>query len=234
MTPAIDASITHRPEQSFRYAQDTSITPIIQTISNSTDWVVNSIAFHFNGVIARNYSVRILRGIYVVANYNDYLWIQATNSLWQRISLTDGFYTGNQLATHLQTQLNANTAFAALGVTFIVTYNALTGLFTITPSKNSVRYIDSNDTQSLRYRQSTAGQLFGFTTDTAFAASISSDTPIYGLNHQSAIIDETASTVTEHYHDDRHHLSLDQAIRIRSSVAALEVSIEVVYQNENE
>jgi len=232
-TPAIDASITHNPEKSFRYAQDTSSTALIQTLSNSKDWVVNSISFHFSDAVVRDYSLKVLRGIYVVENYNDYLWIQVSNSLWQRISLTAGFYTGNQLALHLRDQLNANTAFAALGVTFTVAYDSITGLFTITPSKNSVRYIDRNDTQALRYRQSTAGQLFGFTTDTSFAASISSDTPIYGLNHKIAIIDETESVATEHYHDDLHHLSADQALRIRSSVAAVEVSIEVTYQDED-
>lgn len=230
--PAIDKHITRNYPQTFRYAQDISATGVDQTLSSDNTWRINSISFHFNNANVKDYSASVLRGRRVVEKYNDYLWIQTSNSLWQRIVLTEGFYTGAELATHLQNQLDANSEFSSLGITFTVAYDSLTGLFTITPSSGNVRYIHNNEAQTLPYRQSIAGHLFGFTATTAFGGTITSDTEVYGLGDEAGIIDETGSAATEHYMDDIHYLSIDQALHIVTNTANVEASIEVVYQDE--
>ena len=229
--PAIDKFIKPVDLTSFRYSQDISAQAIDQVFSVDFPWRVNSISFEFSNANARNYSVKVLRGRRIIAGLNDYLWIQISNSLWQSISLNAGFYTGTQLASHLQTQLDANSEFSSLGVTFTVAYDNLIGLYTITPSKNNIRYINNNSSQTLSYRPSIAGHLFGFTADTAWGASITSDTPVYGLDDEAAIIDETGSVVLEHYHDDLHYLSIDQSLHIETNTANVNVSMEIVYED---
>ena len=132
--PAIDRTMAKRNTKLVKGSQDITSAAIDETISVGGDWTVNSIAWEFSNATSRTFSALLKNGRGVVANLNDYLWIQIPTTLPQRIVLDADFYTGTELAAHLKTKLDANTAFAALGVTFTVAYVNSTGLFTITPS----------------------------------------------------------------------------------------------------
>ena len=181
---------------------------------------------NFSAATARDYGWSIINGRKVVEGLNDYLWFQTNTSLWKKITLTPGFYTGDELATELQTQLDATFT----PITFTVAYSETTGLFTITPSSGTLRYIDSNNAQTLPYRQSIAGHLFGLTATTALGATVTSDTAVFGLNNSTSLVDETASAVTEHFNDDIHILEVDQALNITSGTAAIYVDYAVSYE----
>ncbi|GAG78174.1 unnamed protein product, partial [marine sediment metagenome] len=130
--PAIDRELAKRNPLVERGTQDITATAIDSTLSVAADWHINSITWQFSGATARDFSALIKNGRGVVTNLNDDLWFQISATLPQRIFLTEGFYTGTELAAHLQTQMDANTAFAAAGITFTVAYAAATGLYTIT------------------------------------------------------------------------------------------------------
>lgn len=231
LKPAIDNMMAKRDVYVVSGRQDLSVGGLSKTISPEGDWQVNSILFKFDSATARTYYARIVNGRRVVENLNDSLWFQMEGTLPQLITLDAGFYVGTELANHLKVKLDANTAFAAKGVTFLVIYDTTTGLFTITPSSGTIRYLNINTKQTLRTMDSIAGHLFGFEVDTAFASSITSDTAVFALNSYAAIISEAASTVLEHYHDDIHILSLDQSVRLMAdSGAAVVVDYTVSYE----
>ena len=228
--PAIDRVMAKRQPKLVRGHANVASTALDVVISSNGDWHVNAIKFTFNSSVSRRYTVSILGGVKVLQNLNDYLWFQTPDALWQKITLTPNFYTGTQLATELQTQLNANPAYVALNKTFTVAYDPATGLFVITPSAGTIRYIQQNNTQRLPDRDSIAGHLFGLTTDGSFAANVTSNTTVYGLNQEAAIIKETTVTVTQDYSDDIHILSLDQALHVVTNTATVEVDYEIEYE----
>ena len=230
VVPAIDREMAKRKPQTVTGALNTSAVALNVNITANSDWQIDSVAFQFSNANARDYSMNIRNGRKVVAGLNDYLWVQLPTTLGQRIILDAGFYNGTELALELQAQLDANTVFAAAGITFTVTYNNTTGSFVITPSAGTIRYLETNNTQTIPNYQSIAGHLFGLTATTAFAANITTDTAIPSLNGTAPIIDETASTVRTHYTDDVHYLSIDQAVNLRSSIASLVVNYTVVYE----
>ena len=226
----VDALMKKDTVRSFKNVQDITVTAIDETLSPFRDWQVTGIKLSFSNLVARDYSVKIASGRSIIENLNDFLWIQNTSSLPQKITLDTGFYTGTELATELQTQLDANTAFTALGITFTVAYDVATGNYTITPSSGSIRYLDLNTGGTLPNMYSICGYLFGFNEDTAFLAAITSDTAVPGLDSETYIIDETASVVETHYNSDPHILSLDEAIRVETSAAALTVNYSIDYK----
>lgn len=229
--PAIDRELAQRKPITVTGSANILSAAIDETIYADSDWNLDSVAFTFSAATAKNYSVAIKNGRRVVTNYNDYLWLQTNGLLPQAITLDDGFYTGTELAAELQTQMNANAAFVATGKTFTVAYDSATGLFTVTPSSGTIRYLNVNTAQTLRTRDSIAGHLFGLTTTTAFAATVSSDTEVFSLDSEADIIDETASAATSHYHDDIHTLSIDQAVRIQTNSGVnVRVDWAVVYE----
>jgi len=229
--PAIDREMAKRAPITVTGGQNINASAIDEYISTNDNWQIDSISFQFSNVTARNYSVKIANGRRVVTNLNDYLWFLVPTTLWQRIILDEGFYTGTQLAAELQSKMNANTAYTAAGITFTVAYDNITGLFTITPSSGTIQYLDVNTTQTIRTRDSIAGHLFGFTQDTSFAASISNDTTVKGLDTEAAIINETADILIEVYHDDLHTLSIDQALHIETNSGVdVNVNYAVVYE----
>lgn len=232
VVPAIDRELAKRDPKTVNQSQDVSATGINYILSANDNWQIDSISFEFSAATARNYSAKIMNGRQIVSNLNDYLWIQIQNvDEPQKIVLDPGFYTGTQMATQLQTQLNANTSFSTRSITFVVAYNGTTGLFTITPSSGSVRYLNVNTAKWIDERDSIAGFLFGFEATSAYGASISSDTAVGGLDSEAAFIAQTASVLLEHYHDDLHTMSMDQALHIETSVAApLTVDFTVVYE----
>lgn len=231
--PAIDRTMAKRQTETSQGNKNILASALDVTISSNeaSGWQIDSIGFSFDAATARNYSAKIKNGRKVVSDLNDYLWLQMTTTLPQRIILDAGFYNGTELATELQTQMNANTAFAAYGVTFTVAYDATTGLFTITPSTGMVRYLDTNPSQTLRTTDSIAGHLFGLNEDSAFAASVSSDTAVGGLNSLADIINETASVVLNDFDDGTYILSIDQALILESN-SGVNVSIDYTVVHE--
>lgn len=227
---AIDRVMAKRSARVVRGSSNVAASGLNTYISANSDWQVNSIKLNFSNAAGRNYTVDIASGLKIVQSLNDSLWFQTPSTLWQKIVLSPGFYTGTTLAAELQSKLNANTAYTAAGLTFTVVYSDLTGLFTITPSSGTIKYIQTNNTQRLPERDSLGGHLLGLTADTAFAANVTSDTTQYGLNTEAWIIDESGSTVTEHYNDDIHILSIDQALHFASNTANVIVTYEVCYE----
>lgn len=227
---AIDRVIAKRRPQLIRGSANVTATGVDAVISANGDWQLNSIKFSFSNAAPKTYSVAVQGGVKVLENLNDYLWFQTSNALWQKITLSPGFYTGTQLAAELESKLNANADFSAAGTTFTVAYSAITGLFTITPTGATLRYIQTNTSQTLSRCDSIAGHLFGLNVTTAFGATVVSDTPVFGLNDEAWVISETNSLVTEHYNDDIHILDLDQALHITTNAASMIVGYEVCYE----
>lgn len=227
---AIEQNIIH-PKQVFRVGGDITSAGLDEILSPiDGDWRVSSIAFSFGSATSRDYSLGIQNGRKVVSKYNDFLWIQTTNSLWQKITLDKGFYTGTELAAHLKTKLDENEQFDDLGVTFTVDYDNASGIFTITPSATQIKYIQEYKRLKVSDQNSIAGHLFGFNENTGFENEISSDTSVPGLDDLSYIIRQLGSTATSHYHDDIHELSIDHAVRISTSAAALDATVTIQYQ----
>jgi hypothetical protein len=228
--PAIDRVMAERTPRLVRGYQDITSKALDVVISANSNWQINAIKFTFANATSRNYSATVMGGVKVVANLNDSLWFQSSNSLWQQINLTPDFYTGDNLAQELENQLNANTAFSDLGLSFTVSYDSTTGLFEIDVSGGTIRYIQQNNTQRLPTRDSTAGHLFGFTVTTGYDSTLVSDTPVFGLNQEAWIINEKASVVTQDYSDDIHILNIDEAIHLTTNTAATAVSYEIQYE----
>jgi len=227
---AIDSVMAKRDVKLLRGSANVTSSALDVYLSTSGDWQVNSIKFTFNNATARDYSVDVASGVKVLTDLNDSLWFQTPTTLWQKIVLSQGFYTGTELATELQTQMNANTVYTAAGLTFTVAYDAATGLFTITPSSATLKYLKTNTTQRLPERDSLGGHLFGLNVDSAFGATVVSDTAEFGLNTEAWIIDESGSVVTEHYNNDIQILSLDQALHLASGTANTVITYEIAYE----
>lgn len=227
---AIDRVMAKRTVRLVRGSTNVAASALDVYISANSDWQVNSIRFNFSNTATRNYSVDVASGVKVVEGVNDSLWFQTQTTLWQKIVLSPAFYTGATLAAELQTKLNANAAFTAAALTFTVVYDGDTGLFIITPSSGTIKYIQLNTAQPLPIRDSTGGHLLGLNTTTAFAANVTSDVSQFGLNNEAWVIDETASAVTEHFNDDIHILAIDQALHLVSNTANTTVTYEVSYE----
>jgi len=216
--PAIDRELARRNPITVSGGANILAAAIDETISVNSDWNLDSVAFTFSNASVKNYGVTVRNGRRVVTNYNDYLWFQMNGKSPQTITLDEGFYSGTELAAELQSKMDANASYIADGVTFTVVYDSTTGLFTITPSSGTIKYLNVNVRQTLRTRDSIAGHLFGFNVTTAaYGASITNDTEVFGLDAEAPIIDEVASADTDRYHDDIHTLSIDQAVRITTN-----------------
>jgi len=232
VVPAIDRVMAKRTPISASASSNLASASINNVINSDAGWQIDSISFSFSNAAARDYSVAIRNGRRVVSKYNDSLWIWSDKAFPQLIYLSDGFYTGTELAAQLKAQLDANAAFAAVPVTFTVSYNSTTGIYTITPSSGNIKYLDQNPASWLSYRQSTGGHLFGLNASTAnFASNVSSDTSVASLDTENLIINQTANTALSYYHDDVHTLSIDQAIHVASNSASdVTASYVVVYE----
>jgi len=230
IVPAIDRQLAKRNLKTVSETNDITATGLDLTISAKNGWIIDSIAFEFSNTTARSYSASIQNGRRVVERYNDYLWFHVTGCFAQRIVLDDGFYDGTELAAHLKAKLDANSAFIAQSITFTVVYDATTGEFTVTPSSGNIKYLDVNEGQTIPNRQSIAGHLFGFTVTTSFAASVTSDTAVFGLDSSAAIINQVSTTEESLYHDDLHNLSIDQSLSLASNTAAVAITHTITYE----
>ena len=225
--PVIDRLMAIRKPVSVVGSANIASNSLSVVISNDENWQLDSIGWQFSNVASRNFNAFIMSGRKVVENINDRLWLQINGTFPQFIILSPGFYTGTQLATQLQTRLNAATlldgstnAFNTAGVTFTVTYNTIAGTYTITPASGTVRYLDVNTSQVLPIRDSIAGHLFGLTTTTVFAASITSDTTVFGLDSEVAFVSQSASSDLTYYHNDVNTMTVDQALHLTSNSGA--------------
>ena len=208
-------------------SKDITSAGIADTISFNSDWQMDNISFTFSAATARTFGVNLLTGRQVIAGYNDYLWFQKANTTTapQLITLTPGFYTGATLATELKTQLDATFT----GTTFTVSYTSPD--FTITMSGSAqLRFILRNTTQALRWRQSLAGHLFGFTETSAYSASLTGDTAVPGLNTSVPIIALTGNTSLAYADTTQRALSLDNALEVTTGTAAITVGYTLAYE----
>jgi hypothetical protein len=227
---AIDAIIGRNLTKTYSYSKDLSATAIDNVFSVDRDWKLNSIILTFSGAVARDFSVAIANGRKVVANYNDFLWFEHVSACPQKITLTPGFYTGTDLATELETQLDANTEYTAAAITFTVAYDNAAGTFTITPSSGNIKYILRNLQQVLGQRDSIAGNLFGLNANGTSAATSVSDTLVVGLNDEGLIVNQAAYTDTYYNYLTPIYLSIDKALHFESSVAGVTMNIDVNYE----
>ena len=228
--PAIDREIAKREPITVSGSQSIFAAGIDYYLDHPRDWQIDSIAFEFTNANARDYSAKIKNGRNVVGHLNDSFWLRTNTVEAQEITLAINFYDGDALAVEIASKLNANARFSSKGIVFAVTYDSTSGLFTITPNSGTAQYLSVNTSTRLSLRDSVAGDLFGFTQNSSLAASISSDTPVYGLNSEASIINQTASTATDHYHDDLHTLSMDQQLHIETGTANQTVVYTVVYE----
>jgi hypothetical protein len=226
--PAIDRVMCKRVPKTIRGSKNITSTGVDERITCKDNWQVDSIKINFDVETPKDYDIKVLTGVMIVKDLNDYLYFQSPNSYVQKITLSEGFYTGAELATELESKLSANTAFIALGITFSVSYSESTGVFAITPSK-PLRYIDVTR-GTLSERDSIAGFLFGLNQTTDYVSSIVSDSNVWGLGQESWIISESNAVAMEQYVDDFHILTMDQALHITSSTAGTRMDYEIVFE----
>lgn len=243
--PAIDRVMAKRQTVSTTGSANLASAALDTVIYSDDNWMVDSISFAFNSATPRNFSAFIENGRAVVENLNDYLWFYVAGTARQKITLTPGFYNGTELATELQTRLNANAAYVAAGVTFTVTYSAATGQYTIQTDGPDIGYLNENNQADFRTKDSIAGHLFGLNETTqeitltaaclpggvtggaprimdvsALSDNVASDTLVFGLDDEISIINQSNSAATSYYHNTLHVLTMDQAIHLTSNVGA--------------
>ena len=216
--PAIDRVMAKRLPKTVSGSANIASNSLSEVISCDTAWQVDSISFLMSNAASKDFGYAIMNGVRIVEHYNDALWFQVTGTFRQRIVLSSGFYTGTELAAELASKLDANTAYIAAGITFTVTYNNTTGLFVITPSSSTIKYIQlniacwrGNDMDSI------AGHLFGLTENSNVAANVTSDTLVTGLDSEINMVYNTASVLASSYSDIAHPLTMDQALHLKSS-----------------
>ena len=208
-------------------SKDITSAGIDDIIYFNSDWQMDNISFVFSAATARTFGVNLLNGRQVIAGYNNYLWFQKANTTTspQLVTLTPGFYTGATLATELKTQLDATFT----GTTFTVSYTS--PAFTITMSGGAqLRFILRNTTQALRYRQSLAGHLFGFTITSDYAASLTGDVAVPGLNTSVPLVSLTGNTSLAYADSIQRALSLDNALEVTTGTAAITVGYTLAYE----
>jgi len=187
--------------------------PLDEVINYPADWKINNIMLQFTSAetTPKTYSVSIKNGRAVVTEMNDYLWFQTSTSAPTKITLSAGFYDGDQLATQLKTKLDL--AFAPL--TFTVNYNSTNiNKYTITPSSGTIRYIDYNFTAGLTIKQSIAGHLFGYMATSTYQAALVSDTAVPALTMEIPLFSATDTTDTTILNNDGFTLDMDQALHL--------------------
>ncbi len=111
-------------------------------------------------------------GIFTITAANDVLVLTSSQGS-ASIDTSDGTYEGSELATALQTAMNADNTLTGTGtITFAVSYSTTTKLFTLDATAgNTIAYTNTG---------SDAGSTYGFTADAAAAQTITSDTAASG------------------------------------------------------
>ncbi len=110
------------------------------------------------------------KGYFTITKSNNTLNFTSSSGGPVNIDLTDGTYDGTTLASHIQTQMNANTTLTGTGaITFAVSYSSTTRLFTINAG--------TGKTIAYTHTSSDAGLTVGFDSNKSAAQTITSDIP---------------------------------------------------------
>lgn len=110
-------------------------------------------------------------GTFTITAANDVMVLTSDQGA-ANIDCDDGTYSGTDLATELQTQMNADATLTGGTITFVVSYSSSTYKFTIDATAgHTIAYTDSG---------SDAGLTFGFDDDHAAAQTITSDNAVPG------------------------------------------------------
>ena len=194
-------------------------------------WEVHRVSLGFATADAKSYSVSIVHGVGIVSGKNDRLWIQVEGIVPLQVLIPQGFYTGATLATAVAAALNA-ASFPAASKPFTTTY--LNGLFTIAPAAGNLKLWETNVHVPVR-RNSTAASSMGFTADSAFAASIASDTVVLGLGSSITCLGAAASTALSIVSTDVFGMTVDNQLAIASQlgvpgIVSQLMPYEVVYK----
>jgi len=108
------------------------------------------------------------KGYFTITKANNTLNLTSSSGGPVNIDLSDGTYDGSGLASHLQTQMNANTTLTGTGViTFAVSYSSTTRLFTINAG--------TGKTIAYTHTSSDAGLTLGLDSNKSAAQTIVSD-----------------------------------------------------------
>lgn len=197
------------------------------------DWIAHDVLLHYSGATNRSYSINKVIGRGIISKLNDLLWIECSGYPTQSIYLDQGFYDGTTLSSQIKTKLDANVNFIASGAApFTVSYSSITGKFTMAPSLGNIRFFNTNTCVGVN-RNSTGGAAIGFNSDSLFAASIESDTAIFGLGNKIPINSETTctdlNTVINAY-SLSPHLDVDTALNVTISAVALNVDYKITFE----
>jgi hypothetical protein len=228
--PAIQVQQNERILRSVSGSKDITSSALDVTIWEPSNWEIADILLTFSTTTPKNYAIQKIIGRGVVTGLNDRFYLRSLDDPPQKIVLDQGFYNGTQMATELKTQLDANAAFVAAGIApFTVSYNATTGLFTITPAAGTIQYLHVNDRVPVR-RNSTAGPVLGFTANTALSASVISDTAVAALGTAVDVLSATASANVDIVSNDLLPMDVDQSLAINTNTAAVTASYKVTYR----
>ena len=227
----VERQQSNPPFQVVAGGADLTAADATYTFSQPADCNIHDVSLYFSNANAKDYAISKAFGKGVVTGLNDVLWFKADGAPEQKIVLDQGFYDGDELAAELKSQLDSNTAFDNASMTpFTVTYTAITGIFAITPSAGSIQYFNVNTSIAPFYKNSTAGPLFGLTADVALAASISSDTAVWGLKTVVAVVSDTSSTDQNIVSTEVWALDVDSGLRITASTVATLLNYKIIYK----
>lgn len=207
-------------------------TPVDAIVWFPGSWEIRRIALHYSTNAAKTYSVALVRGRGVVSGKNDMLFFKVDGYPPQEIILSQGFYTGAQLATHLKTKLDANSDFISAGAApFTVSYDSATGLFSI--SANGGMLLDYYyRASSLRRLEnySSAGKLFGLGQDSGKVATVQSSTPVKNIGVEVDYVAATGSATQNVLATDVLAMTSDDALAIHMGAVNAIGDYEVVFR----
>lgn len=190
-------------------------------------WTAKTTSMKFSAAVNKTYAVSIETGRGIITGLNDSLWISAGgSSTAEKIVLAQGFYNGTELSSQVKAALEANPVFSGLSLTFTVTYNTTSDVFTITPSSGTIYYWNTYTQVNVR-RNSSAGHVLGFTADQSGAALVS-DTAVPSLGSKSLIVGDTG-TDSNIVVTDAIDLSVDEAVTLESTTGAAVVEYFINY-----
>lgn len=199
---------------------------------NPYDWGLYEGLLKFSDASTpRNYVIAKLIGRGIVKDLNDLLWCFVNGQPKQKIILSQGFYTGTELATEIKTQLDANQAFIDAGAApFTVNYAA--NKFTITPNGGGkIGYLAMNKGAPV-LRESSAGIVVGFTED-KHDTTIESDVNVPMLGETVAIATEVGvidQDVVIHELAPCWVFDIDQALAINVDTVNLSLYGHLVFK----
>lgn len=207
---------------------DTTSAAMSVSVWSPRGWKVMRSSLNFSDTSSKNYSISTMRGVGVVTGLNDRLWLKMDGKSAQQIIIPQGFYSGAELALAVAAAMDAS-ALPDSGKPFGVTYDSSTNLFSIAPAAGSIQLFATNTCVNVR-RESTAAGAIGFSTDSAKAGTITSDTEVPALGTSIVIVAGTGTNARNVVSTDEIAMTVDNALLIESSIAPVVATYEVVYK----